>query len=327
MKPSCFINEALLQHKIKMGLPPFAKEQIQEDLSKISSFKKTDLEQYLKHPTSATVAYFQIKNGVVTVRSSQGREGLEKTDCRCKPIYDVINFLAKKKYIRDSAFLIELYVHFTTSQKPSVPIFTFAKDISIPSEKDLILIPDYYNLHASFQILPKIKAARNRVPWEKKKALLFFRGGTFDSTGFRHKLVALSAQYPEKIDAQFVNSKMGKFVEPVFHLNYKYLASIDGARCTWDRLVWHLYSNCLVFKTTSNQVQWFYKGIKPYRHYIPIRDESLLLDKMAWFDAHPEEVRTIIERASHFVEDNLTLEDMFHYYLVLIQEYSKRLES
>jgi hypothetical protein len=136
----------------------------------------------------------------------------------------------------------------------------------------------------------------------------------------------MSDRYPALIDAKFVDQKRPTFVSPEDHLRYKYLISIDGARCAWERFIWHLHSNSLVFKNESAQKQWFYNGILPYVHYIPVKDEQSLLAAIGWAKMHPIEVQSIIQNASTFVEENLSLEDMYHYFMVLIQEYSKKLQ-
>jgi hypothetical protein len=44
-------------------------------------------------------------------------------------------------------------------------------------------------------------------------------------------------------------------------------------------------------------MQWYYKGIKPFKHYIPITDEQSILTHIAWAEAHPTDVQTIIRNA------------------------------
>jgi hypothetical protein len=89
--------------------------------------------------------------------------------------------------------------------------------------------------------------------------------------------------------------------------------------------VWALHSNSLTFKHNSTHVQWFYKGIKPHEHYVPFSDKQSLLTGIQWAEEHPSNAQAIIKRASAFVEENLNLEDMYHYQIVLINEYSKNI--
>ena len=46
---------------------------------------------------------------------------------------------------------------------------------------------------------------------------------------------------------------------------------------------------------------------------------------MRWAEEHPQETQAMINRSSRFVEEQLSLEDMYHYYIVLLNEYSKKI--
>ena len=96
-------------------------------------------------------------------------------------------------------------------------------------------------------------------------------------------------------------------------------------RASWGRLVWHFYSNSLTFKQDSHQVQWFYKAIKPYVHYVTFHNKASLVQGMDWAEKNPKEAQAITQQASAFVENNLSLEDMYHYMLVLCQAYTQKL--
>jgi len=64
---SCFIDNSLLENKIKNGLPKWAKAQIEEDLSKFPVIKKKDLKRYFAENTKSDniVVQVQIKNKAV----------------------------------------------------------------------------------------------------------------------------------------------------------------------------------------------------------------------------------------------------------------------
>ncbi len=323
---SCFINEAILKKKIKNGLPRWAKQQIQEDLSTFKTIHSTDLDQFLKENNDGNNCWvhFKIINRKVHVLTPTKNCTLIFNGTY-KAIYYVLQYLAENNYISNTDLILGPRDFVSIPSTSPVPIFAFAKDLAIKTEKDAILIPDWQNLSSVNNFRTRITKAKRLYPWENKQDVLFWRGGTFDSTGLREKLVSLAPRYPNLIDAKF-NSKDVKIVDPEDHLKYKYLISIDGARCAWERLIWHLHSNSLTFKNESTQVQWFYKGIAPYVHYIPIQNEASLLTALDWAKTHPIEVQSTIENASKFVEENLALEDMYHYFIVLLQEYTKKLK-
>jgi hypothetical protein len=332
-KLSCHLNEAVLNEKIKKGLPLWAKVQIKEDLSKFKKIKKSDLSKSLNDLNVFSPARVEIKNKHAEITFKHHFPTLERyvypRHVR-KILPEVLEFLASKGYIKDTIFFIELsdYVNGRKPyQKPTIPIFTFAKDLSVPLENDAILMPDWMNFESRAHLSKSIKNANKMHAYDNKQAKLFWRGATKDSTGFREKLVALSHLQPKLIDAKFAEPGDNQFTKPADHLKYKYLISIDGVRASWERFVWHLSSNSLVFKHDTSQVQWFYKGISANVHYVPIFDEKSLLNKIAWADKNPEKVKAIIQNANNFAENNLELEDMCHYLIVLLEEYTKRIDD
>lgn len=354
-QPSLLINKKRLQEKFAKGLPDWAKTQIAEDLSKYRAsendgknnignknnidrknnmdvenntdeknnknikIKTTTLESYINKPPFQGLFYFKVRQGKVLVKHQKGLEVLPAFPI----IYDMVSFLAKEGYLPDTEFLLGLSDYFKTTIKPTIPIFVFAKDLSNNFEKDLILIPDWMNIK-NFTLQGRIKKANHKYPWEKKKSMLFWRGGSISSTGFRQKLVSLSEKYPDLIDAKIVDKQTVKFVAPEEHLAYRYLISVDGVRCSWVRLVWHLASNSLVYKHQSQQVQWFYKGLQPFIHYIPVENEETLLKQIAWAEQNSEKAKAIADSGARFVEENLSLEDMYVYFATLIKEYHKQ---
>jgi len=337
-RPSCRVNEARLQKKWVKGLPTWAKAQIKEDLSHYQNAQPSKFYPILKEagivPGYIQLVQFRIKNGEVHVilppvpDNLPNREVvLEVAARQYSPIQDILQYLAKKQYIQDTEFLLAIGDLALFPAPPTQPVFTYAKDLDRASERNLILFPDWMNLCSSTVMREKMRNAQGLYPWKDKKDQLFWRGGRNDSTGFRKKLVNYSHHHPKIVDAAFVEANQAKFVDPVDHLEYKYLVSIDGNRCSWERLVWHLHSDSLVFKHQSNQVQWFYKGISAYKDYIPLLNEEKISDQVAWAKNHPEEVQSIIKHANNFVEENFELEDLMVYIIFLLQEYTALLEA
>ena len=82
-----------------------------------------------------------------------------------------------------------------------------------------------------------------------------------------------------------------------------------------------------MFKHQSNHVQWFYKGIIPNVHYLSVEDEASLLKSIAWSEQHTKETQEIIGHAMRFSANNLTIEDMYHYWIAVLTVYSKKIQS
>ena len=57
------------------------------------------------------------------------------------------------------------------------------------------------------------------------------------------------------------------------HMKFKYILSADGYSTAWRRVPFVLFSNSLLFKTMSSNVQWFYDKIIPGEHFVSIKDD------------------------------------------------------
>ncbi|MDB6095967.1 MAG: protein O-glucosyltransferase 2-like [Francisellaceae bacterium] len=325
-KPSVFINKGILNNKLEKGLPNWALTQIEEDLSHFDSISAQDLDTaYQKINTEFNrLVRFKINQGKI---SNQMKDKTILNLRSYKAILNVLEFLAANNYISDTDFIISFQDYIKFPELKSYPIFTFSKDMKVEHEKDSILIPDWMNLQTWAETRLRIRYANYLYPWQTKTDKLFWRGGWADSSGFRKKLVELGTRYPQFIDAIFSQGNPKEFVRPELHLKYKYQISIDGARATWEGLIWQLHGNSLVFKNNSRQMQWFHKGIQPHLHYIGVDDESDLLKELDWARNHEPEVKQIIDNAQTFANNNLELEDMYHYIIILLKTYNQKLKQ
>jgi hypothetical protein len=186
------------------------------------------------------------------------------------------------------------------------------------------------------------------IPWESKIDMAIWRGAASDgldpgcvdmynvdtwSQFPRAKLHILSKHCAEILDAGIVHyypltgDPAGlERVNPTVpsksiqeHLLYKYQITADGNVCTYG-YPWRLYSKSLVFKQDSNQVQWYYKGLKPFVHYVPVKNDfSDLIDMILWARNNDNLCKQIAEQGRDFAQKNLNAETYMRYvYLVLI---------
>ncbi len=64
--------------------------------------------------------------------------------------------------------------------------------------------------------------------------------------------------------------------------------------CTYCGYQWRLLSNSLALKQESDEIQWFYIALKPYEHYIPIKnDMSDLLEIIEWARKNDDKCKKI----------------------------------
>ncbi len=229
------------------------------------------------------------------------------------------------------------------------PFFAYAMDIASKG-KGCILIPDYDALSGKYAaILESVNDAVKTFPWKDKIPKAIWRGGDtgyvngnqinnynyFNSTRF--KLIDLSFKYPSYIDARFhaiawsgaqerfkeLGCK-GDYISIFDHIKYKYQILADGFSCAYSRAYWQLFSNSLIFKQASPEIQWYYNELKPDVHYIEVyNDYSDLIQKIEFAMNHDEFAQKIVANANEFAKSHLKQEDIMLYLYLVILEYSK----
>lgn len=96
-------------------------------------------------------------------------------------------------------------------------------------------------------------------------------------------------------------------------LKYKYLIDVDGYHCAWKSLFLKLASQSVVLKVSSNLEQWYYRNLKPWQHFIPVRsDSSDLIEIYNWVERNQENCQQIIRNANLLV-DSITIQSETEY--------------
>jgi hypothetical protein len=175
---------------------------------------------------------------------------------------------------------------------------------------------------------------KNKVPWEAKKPIVFWRGTTtgISPTGLwrdlpRIKLCAIAQNsinqnlfdiglsgvvQLSKQDASQIK-KLGylkQFVPIKLANSYKYLIDIDGNSNAWSALFQKLLSGSVVLKVASpnNFRQWYYDELIPWVNFVPIdSDMSDLVEKIHWLHKNDDEARKIGENGA-ILANKLTYE-------------------
>jgi protein glucosyltransferase len=241
----------------------------------------------------------------------------------------------------------------------SFPSFMMSKNLQNKYEKDKLLLPDAFMMDDAWGRLAKdIERSTSLYPWSEKIDKIYWRGGStgagsigaiYDLEHFhalpRLSLVFLSLSYPDLIDARIVglyefdNSESSQklkqvidilfggsapFVKEVEHMQFKYLAAIDGNTCTWRRVPWIMLSNSVLVKQDTENVEWFYSAMKPYTHYVPLNLKlTNIFQQLEWMKSHDTEVRQISQNAQDFVKNNLMSDDIEAQTAIILNEYSK----
>lgn len=291
---------------------------------------------------------YSIKNNQVYVSHKIPHNWLIK---RVNSIEVALQAICRIYSLPDMEFIVSM--HDAVGEQLDVPLFVMAKHRDNVAQ---ILIPDFEALRGAYQVLQGRDITRDaHCSWEERRNQMIWRGSTaqHSQAGYplsfnldddhcisRVKLCGFSAQFPEMIDAKFtiyaqgaesilsLELFRGSFISYEDQLRYKYQMLIDGNTCSYTASGWKWFSGSLVFKEDSDQVQWYYNGLQPNIHYIPVK-EGLgdLMEKLQWANEHDEEAKTIAGNARAFALNCITQEMNFVYLYYTLLAYDKLLND
>lgn len=222
--------------------------------------------------------------------------------------------------------------HVTEDKLNQAPVLFSAKAKDIPY---VVLIPDWRSTSKWWSSnIKNIRLISQNLSWDEKKNHALWRGSL--TKQIRLKLCQIASEHPEylnakinvKVDDQELQNdleKQGLFGERVSwneFLTYKYLPTVDGVCCAAPALQWRLFSHSVALKQESEEIQWFYRALVPYSHYIPVKNDlSDLIEKIQWAKTHDSLCKEMADRAFEFTRDNLMMEDVFLYFYLVLKQY------
>lgn len=234
-----------------------------------------------------------------------------------------------------------------SSRQQPIPVFSFSKvrgqshDIMYPAwtfwEGGPAVWPIYPTGLGRWdeqrEIIPR--AAKN-WPWEKKKNKGFFRGSRTSSE--RDPLILLSRSNPELVDAEYTKNQAWKSEADTLHrppakeirledhCDYKYLFNFRGVAASFRFK--HLFlCDSVVFHVGSAWLEFFYPAMKPWVHYIPVKEDlSDVRDLLEFAKENDDVVHEIAKRGRQFIWDHLRMEDVTCYWETLLKKYAKLLK-
>lgn len=194
-----------------------------------------------------------------------------------------------------------------------------------------LLVPnrEFINTSGYLNDCREIDQATLRRPWETKEPTAFWRGsstggGLDGDTWEQNPRVKLCMHARELNDNQVLDAYLSKivqcekeeciqriidsgivkdFVPFLESLRYKYLINIDGNWSAWGSLFLKLYSNSVVLRVESDNIEWFHHKIHPWVHYIPVENDLVdLKQKIAWARSHDQQCKEISENATRLIK-------------------------
>lgn len=85
---------------------------------------------------------------------------------------------------------------------------------------------------------------------------------------------------------------------------YRHLVSIDGNTAAWDRPVWIMNSNSVLWKQESDHVCWWSDLCQEGRHYLGFKDPNEIEEK--WKSMTEFDFSNLIQNANSFVKEHLS---------------------
>ena len=339
-----------LFYKIHSHPPQWAAQQIQSDFSEFSSkITLSSIDETFRKTRNGFLVYrYRIIDGQIF------RIGEEEPLRRAFTFEKMLRRIQRSTSLPNVDFLIcmmdgvpEVYVPndfwIAENKERQAPLLAWAKK---ENARHIVLIPDILTtIEYSWDREIGIISERMRsIPWEKRQNIAFWRGGTTDKgytlenyqTKPRFLISCLSHEFPQYVDAGLGRPKqedlaellnrsnaIKNFASIADHLQYKYLPVLDGWMCTYPGYQWRLLSGSVPFKQESDEMQYYYPQLKPFVHYVPIKnDMSDLIEKVKWAIQHDSECKTIAQNARSFALENLMPDDIYAYLYRVLKKYA-----
>lgn len=135
--------------------------------------------------------------------------------------------------------------------------------------------------------------------WEDKECKIIFRGEAATKPR-RQRFIEMWKDYP-LCDLVPTNAK-ARAMSIDDHLKYRYIMALEGNDVA-SNLKWVMSSNSIAVMPRPTCETWFMEGrLKPDYHYIEIKEDySDLIERIEYYETHPDEAKAIIEHAHEWV--------------------------
>lgn len=296
-----------------LNCPQWMKEQIDHDLSQINREAIEKLDHiYEKNLWPYLIEKFTIRDNKLTIeRNYPWNSHVLRSNCYEKAINKILSQTELPNvsfYItmRDGLFLDE-----------ELPLFLMSKG----KNKGGINIPDFEAVSAYYQVLKNHDITQYEIPWKEKKSQLMWRGSHIQRKGVFTRNILCNLSSP------LINAKFKGFITYEKQLEYKYHIMIDGLASSYSHSGWKFFTNSVVFMPDSPWMQWYHPALKPYIHYIPVKEDlSDLIEKLQWAVEHDQESEIIARNARQFAQNYLTEDANLIYIYFLFKSFSLFLE-
>jgi hypothetical protein len=333
MRFTIFFPTILLLYSSIFASDEWMKKQISEDLRPFqNSFCYNCITKHFElNKNNDQLCLFIIKNNSVQYKKA---DTIPDHHDRFSVIYSTLRTLAQGRRLPNVIFLVSL--HDTLNSPSPCPIFVMSKKIG----DQKILFPDFEALAGRYQVIEGVdlETVDFAIPWQERRDMLIWRGsgaqGDITSenmhTKSRVKLCQLSMEYPSMIDAGFtfcipfcIEQYRKEYLPFETIFSYKYQIWPDGNAASYSKSGWRFYSGSTVIKPDSNNIQWYYSDLKPWIHYVPVKENlEDLIDTLCLLKENESLAQQIAINGQQFAREHITQELNLKYLLYLLWSYS-----
>lgn len=228
---------------------------------------------------------------------------------------------------------------------PDLPLFSFQK----PAGSPLILLPDIDLLLLNFL---EDEQWTDRLDFEDKQNKAIFVGASTGGHITREEIDRLSVPrlraavyfkdnprvaFTLSSIVQYDTLETKKAVEalgvggPVLdwntQLGYRHILSMDGNGATWSRVAKILNSNSVLMKYDSPFQLFYFRGLRPWTHYVPITCDAEVEAYVLESGVELARYRGIAEAGRRFFDRHLRRDRCLEYVAALLQTYMNILDA
>jgi hypothetical protein len=104
---------------------------------------------------------------------------------------------------------------------------------------------------------------------------------------------------------------------------HRFILSMDGNGATCSRVAIALNSNSVLLKYNSPHLLYYFGGLQPWLHYVPVAQDREVEGIIALAALYPERFRRIAENGRSFVQRYLNEDAVHRYTAILLQLYAR----
>ena len=230
---------------------------------------------------------------------------------------------------------------------PDIPVFAFQK----VAGSNNILIPDVDFLLAADNSLPSWLVS-DHVPWWRKKNSAVFAGSTTggpitadvvrtmslprlraglffrDKPGVDYRLTNLVGCDTPATQAMLRQMGFGAHrLSWRAQFKHRFIISMDGNGATCSRVAIALRSQSVLLKYGSERQLYYFYGLVPWEHYVPIEEDADVLRVVSRAREQPKTFRSISAAGQRFARSFLTPRAVESYMATLLRAYADLLSE